>query len=95
MKPQSDHNLNELQRLAWSCRRGMSELDVILTHFLREAFTCINPEQKQAFIELLAYPDPDLFAFFLGGSLPDYPSHAEIALLVRDHARKKLPNQAI
>jgi antitoxin CptB len=92
MKPKFDHNLNELQRLAWSCRRGMLELDVILTKFLRERYNCLNIEQKQAFTELLRYSDPDLFSFFLGDSLPGIPLHDDIVLLVRRYARNNLSN---
>lgn len=90
MKPKIDHNVKEIQRLAWSCRRGMLELDVILSNFLHEEYERLNNDQRQAFTELLQYPDPELFAFFLGDTLPSQFSHADIVLMVREHARKRL-----
>ena len=92
MKPKIDHNAKEMQRLAWSCRRGMLELDVILTNFLQEEYGRLNSDQKQAFIELLQYPDPELFACFLGTQLPSEPLHADIVIMVREHARKRVSN---
>lgn len=90
MKPKIDHNVKEIQRLAWSCRRGMLELDVILSNFLHEEYERLNNDQRQAFTELLQYPDPELFAFFLGDTLPSQSSHVDIVLMVREHARKRL-----
>ena len=90
MKLKIDHNVNELQRLAWSCRRGMLELDIILSNFLQEEFLKLNTDQKQAFTDILQYPDPELFSFLMGNMLPNTPSHSDIILLVREHARKRL-----
>lgn len=90
MNPKNDHNLNTLQRLVWSCRRGMLELDIILSNFLHEAFFNLNNEQKQGFTELLHYSDPELFSFLMGETLSDTASHNDIILLVRQHARKRL-----
>ena len=90
MKLKIDHNVNELQRLVWSCRRGMLELDIILSNFLHKRYTSCNSDQKQAFKELLTYPDPELFTLLMGEARPLTLSHHEIVFLVREHARKRL-----
>lgn len=90
MKLKIDHSVNELQRLVWSCRRGMLELDIILSNFLHERYEHCNYEQKQAFKEMLTYPDPELFTLLMGEEQPLIAAHHEIVLLVREHARKRL-----
>lgn len=90
MNPEFDHNVNGFQRLVWSCRRGMLELDILLSNFLHEAFLSLNDEQKQDFIALLQYPDPTLFSFLMGDALSGVKAHDAMILLVREHARQRL-----
>jgi len=48
----------------------MRELDLLLTDYLENDYPQSGEDQKQAFCELLALPDPDLIAYLLGGQTP-------------------------
>jgi antitoxin CptB len=51
----------EQRRLAWRCRRGMLELDIILQQFVREQFSSLNLAEMQVFDEMLELPDNDFW----------------------------------
>lgn len=53
-------------KLAWQCRRGMLELDVILIPFLEQHFDGLSDEQQQLFSLLLEEADPDLYTWLMG-----------------------------
>jgi antitoxin CptB len=55
-----------LGRLRWRCRRGMKELDVLLTRYVDERFAPASAAEQQAFERLLEEPDPLIHAYFLG-----------------------------
>jgi antitoxin CptB len=67
-------------RLRWQCRRGMRELDILLTGYLDNDYPQAIEAQKEAFRELLSLPDPDLIAYLLGG---ETPTDSELAGIVR------------
>jgi len=73
----------EESRLRWQCRRGMRELDVLLTGFLDREYRSSSDLQKQAFRQLLALPDPDLVGYLLGGASPDDPELASLIERIR------------
>jgi antitoxin CptB len=56
----------EIDRVRWNCRRGLLELDVVLTRFLDRQFESLSTQQRAAFSRLLAYPDNDLWDFVTG-----------------------------
>jgi antitoxin CptB len=60
----------EIGKLRWRCRRGMKELDVLLSRYLEEEYCDATPEHKQAFRQLLDSQDPLLYAYFLGREPP-------------------------
>lgn len=60
----------ELARLRWQCRRGMLELDAMLTSFLDKCFLHLTDTEKAAFYTLLNYPDQFLLEYLMGRSLP-------------------------
>jgi antitoxin CptB len=68
------------ERLLWHCRRGMLELDLLLQQFIEREFERLTDREYAAFERLLALPDPDLFDYCYGHSLPKDP---ELADLVR------------
>ena len=45
--------MSEEGRLRWLCRRGMRELDVLLTRYLLDRYPQTSDTQKSAFQELL------------------------------------------
>ena len=71
-------------QLRWQCRRGMRELDILLTNYLDHDYPQANEPQKQAFRELLALPDPELIDYLLGGLLPADVALAKLVSQIRD-----------
>jgi len=53
--------VSERDRVRWHCRRGMLELDLVLTRFLERHFENLTPGQHAAFKTLLEYSDNDLW----------------------------------
>jgi len=61
-------------RLRWRCRRGMRELDALLTNFLQSSYDSLADDDKVRFAALLELPDPDLHAYLVGRyDAPDAP----------------------
>lgn len=73
-------------RLSWHCRRGMLELDLILSQFLEKGLDLLNAKQINQFNALLDYTDPELFAWLMGHTEPDDKDIAEIVTFVRAHS---------
>jgi antitoxin CptB len=64
--------MSELSRLRWLCRRGMKELDVVLSRYLELNYELASPGDQQIFRSLLDMQDPDLYALIIGrSSAPD------------------------
>ena len=58
-------------RLYWASRRGMLELDLLLSPFLDHHFDALEDEDKQRYERLLEEQDPDLFQWLMNGVKPD------------------------
>ena len=56
----------ELKRLRWRCRRGMRELDQLLTRWLDREWTAASDSQREVFLRLLDSEDDRLWRWFLG-----------------------------
>ena len=65
------------RRYAWQCRRGLLEVDVVVNGYLDNHFLQDTAEHRECFGRLLACPDPDLFEWFTGRSLPEDPELAD------------------
>lgn len=61
----------EMAQLRWLCRRGTKELDVLLNRYLEQHYASANPQEKQAFQQLLSLEDPILSALLLESIKPD------------------------
>jgi antitoxin CptB len=59
-----------LARLRWRCRRGMRELDVMLTRYLDRAWDAASPAERAAFAQLVEMQDPQLFGYLVGRTAP-------------------------
>jgi antitoxin CptB len=57
-------------RLRWRCRRGMKELDILLSRYLDQRFCAAPPDEQEAFRRLLERPDPEIYAYCLGAERP-------------------------
>jgi antitoxin CptB len=75
--------VNEMDRLRWSCRRGLLELDLVLQRFLREEYPLLGDEQKQTFSRLLGLPDNDLLDLAMGRADTTDEAFGEIVQLMR------------
>jgi antitoxin CptB len=60
----------DLGKLRWRCRRGMKELDFLLTRYVDERFCSASDLEQDAFEALLAAADPDLYAYCMGLETP-------------------------
>ncbi|HUE09571.1 MAG TPA: succinate dehydrogenase assembly factor 2 [Steroidobacteraceae bacterium] len=60
----------ELGKLRWRCRRGMKELDVLLTRYVEERFRDAPLAHQAAFRELLESQDTVIYAYCLGQERP-------------------------
>ena len=58
--------MSELSRLRWLCRRGMKELDIVMTAYLDHEYESASADEQMHFKTLLDMPDPDLYALLLG-----------------------------
>ena len=67
LQPNSVH----LSRLRWHCRRGMRELDVLLTRYFEQTYPAANTQQQLAFEALLDLQDPVILAYLVGAQTPD------------------------
>ena len=56
-----------LSRLRWQCRRGMRELDVLMTRWLERDWPAASSAERSAFQQLLALQDPELAEYLLRG----------------------------
>ena len=57
-------------RLRWQCRRGMRELDDLLTAYLEQRYDEADADEKAAFAALLELPDPELVGYLLNRQQP-------------------------
>jgi len=73
----------EQSRLRWQCRRGMRELDVLLTRFLDTHYESSSEADKASFRRLLELSDPELVRYILGGEAPDDERFAGIVRRIR------------
>lgn len=76
-----DHN-----RLRWAARRGMLELDLLLTAFLDRHCEALSADQRQVFARLLACEDQELYAWLMGQAEPPDVELRVMVAWVRDGA---------
>lgn len=80
--PNNQTPAEEIPRLKWLCRRGVKELDIIMSHYLEYSFLDAPASQQKAFRELLQIEDPILFQLVVGKEKSqDYEQDKLLALL--------------
>ena len=67
---------DDVARLRWQCRRGMKELDQLLTRYLESRYPDADEQEKADFQAILNLPDPELAGYFLGRQVPEDSSIA-------------------
>lgn len=65
-------------QLLWQCRRGMRELDVLLSDYARHRYASADAEEKSAFESLLALSDPELVRYLLQKQTPPSTAIANV-----------------
>lgn len=82
----SEVERERLRMLEWRCRRGMKELDLLLTRYLKKHFVQATSEEQAAFVEFLELPDPEIAGYLVAGHVPEDPRRAALcrALLEPD-----------
>lgn len=61
----SDDAAAQMRALQWRCRRGMRELDQLLSGYLRQHYASAESRDQQAFVRLLELQDPEIFAYLV------------------------------
>jgi len=51
----------QLSKLKWKCRKGIRELDVLLTKYLEEIFINLPKQEQDIFIEFVNIDSNELF----------------------------------
>ncbi len=73
------------RRLAWRCRRGMLELDIVLQRFIAGHFRALNPDEMQALDSLLNLPDNDFWQLISQhDTMPMHASTAQVLAKIKN-----------
>lgn len=70
-------------RLRWACRRGMRELDVLMSRWLERDFPQASSPERDAFRQLLGLQDPELAGYLLAGEPHPDPVVAAVVARIR------------
>lgn len=73
----------DVNKIRWQCRRGMKELDVMLTRFVDAEYAQLNEVDRQSFHQVLNMQDPDLYQFLMGNRVPTDPDAVNIINRIR------------
>ena len=73
-------------RLRWLCRRGMKELDLVMTRYLDTQYSQASEPERESFRDLLALPDPDLYSLILGREMATTGRLENLAQTIRKMA---------
>lgn len=58
-------------RARWASRRGLLELDLLLSPFVETEFERLDEDQRRLYQELLQFDDQDLMEWIMGRGAPD------------------------
>ena len=53
--------MENLHKLAWRCRRGTRELDLLLQRFVDKHYQTVSAELQRSFETMLEMQDPELY----------------------------------
>ena len=75
--------MGEADRIRWHCRRGMLELDLVLSAFVERMLERLDAAQVEAFRALLEYPDQELLDLVMGRAEPEDKAVRRVLEMVR------------
>lgn len=61
----------QLSKLKWKCRKGIRELDVLLTKYLEEIFINLPKQEQDIFIEFVNIDSNELFDIVFNKKISD------------------------
>ncbi|EIC22847.1 FAD assembly factor SdhE [Thiorhodovibrio frisius] len=61
----------DLRRLRWQCRRGMLELDLLLSGFVDQCYAQLSSAEQADFVRLLQCQDQRLHDWLIGHTEPE------------------------
>jgi antitoxin CptB len=80
-----------LNRLKWSCRRGLLENDLLIERFFARHGSCITPRQAEGLGLLMELSDNDLLDLLLARTEPagalDRPAVSEVLAQMRHRSK--------
>ena len=71
-------------RISWQCRRGMRELDEMLSRFMADGYDALDSTGREHLARLLEFPDPLLLAWLMERSVPADRDVAHIVRIIRN-----------
>ena len=75
-------------RLVWASRRGMLELDLILSPFVENVYDSLTEDDQLRFEVLLECEDQTLFMWFMQREQPTDPNMQRILQIIRESSKK-------
>nr|BET44404.1 MAG: FAD assembly factor SdhE [Candidatus Aschnera chinzeii] len=63
-------NINIKSLIYWNCRRGMRELDLIFSNFIKQRYDYLTFEEKNNFLCMLNYSDYEVFDWLINRYYP-------------------------
>ena len=76
--------MTDRSRLAWRCRRGIREMDIVLQDFLKQSYGTLSEQDKNRFEKLLDEADLDILNWLMGKDEPTTDDLVHIVTLIRD-----------
>jgi succinate dehydrogenase flavin-adding protein (antitoxin of CptAB toxin-antitoxin module) len=75
--------MGQHDQIRWRCRRGLLELDLVLSRFIESRLDDLTGAQRGALTRLLELPDNDLLDMVMGRAETSDPGCAEIVRFLR------------
>lgn len=72
------------KRALWQCRRGLLELELLLTPFVTSSYAQMNVKQQKILHSLLNYSDTSLYALLNGSETAETTEENEIIQMISD-----------
>jgi antitoxin CptB len=72
-------------KLAWHCRRGMRELDVLLERYMEHHYDQLDETGQALFERLLDFRNEDLMNWLLKDQVAPEPAIAALVQQIRQH----------
>lgn len=80
---QADKKIN-YNKIRWRCmRRGILELDWLLSRFFETEFLNLSAADQALFEKFIEMPDSELYAWLLGDVTPENPDYQRLVKIIK------------